>query len=276
MAWITGEITPAVARERGWVTWDVVLTNWSFFGGAADTNSRLFPTNAAQLIIPSAFGVAIGGSSDIDRCRIQFNVNTGLQNIISNFCTFDSRTQKYLSVGSPIIYPLSGPLTIFADCGEDTNSTFVADDGSSTATALNTNANIIAPALHLSFFLQQSAVLPLDRNPGYSAAGGTTTNAFQLFKIIPIMGRRQGRIMIHQITNSADYRFGLISSTGSGGGTNIEAIVQTAGGIPANDVQTFVFTNLANAMYLTIWAETKDGGGGGSTFEWVSEFTDRA
>lgn len=276
MAWLNSTVTPQMAIERGWVTWDVYLSNWALASTGQDANSLQFPSPATQASIPSINGVMIGPYSDFDRVKIQFNPNIpvteGSFAVPLNFIN-----EKLLSVESPITYPLGAPITvnydINASIGDSPNATFIADDGSNTVTQFNFAGPSIAPILHLVFFLQNTVVQPLRRYPkNFAEVIGCAAGTF-FQRAIPIMGRKQGRLMFNNSgTDVVTVRVGLIGPRDRINDRTFETTLTTIVVNP-NGTESFTFGgDIHESQFISIWTTCAPGD---STILYCNfEFTD--
>lgn len=275
MAWENSNITPQVAVERAWQTWDVYLTNWAR-NLAADTNSFEFPFPASQAIIPSINGAMIGPYSDFDRVKVRFTPNVEVPS--GSFPLFlNEATEKLLSIESPITYGLSGPITLVADIdatiGDLAGDTFIADDGANTATAFSFGSLAISPRLHVTFFLQASGVQPLRRYPKNFSGVLSITGATPTFvRAFPIMGRKQGRLTFNSIgTDPVVIRLGLIGPRDRTNNRSIEKTLTTLN-INANSTASFTFgSDIHDSQFLSVW--TSAAAGSAAVF-YNMEFTD--
>jgi hypothetical protein len=273
MAWVSSNVTPQMAIERGWATWDVFLSNWGVASGV-DVNSLLFPNPASQASIPSINGVMIGPYSDIDRVRIRFNPNLPVPS--SQVIVFYNTTnERVCSVESPITYPLGGPITIVADENAQTTPTgnFIADDGAGTATSYGFGGVGNAALLHLVFFLSNTVIQPLRRYPYINAGALSASAGTALARVLPIMGRKQARLVFNNIgPNSVTVRIGLI---GPNDRVNLRALENTltSFAVPVNGIESYTFgSSIHDTQYLSIW--TTCAGGESAALFYNFEWTD--
>jgi hypothetical protein len=273
MAWVSSNVTPQMAIERGWATWDVFLSNWGVTS-VGDDNSTLFPNPATQASIPSINGVMIGPYSDIDRVKIRFNPNLPVPTT-QVVLTYNTINERLCSVESPITYPLGGPITVVADENAQTPATgnFIADDGAGTATSYGFGGVGNPALLHLVFFLTNSVIQPLRRYP-YNIAGVLSATAGTALKrVLPIMGRKQARVTFNNIgPNSVTVRIGLI---GPNDRTNLRALENTLTSIvvPVNGIESYTFgSSIHDTQYLSIW--TTCAGGESAALYYNFEWTD--
>ncbi len=275
MAWESSNVTPQIAVERGWVTWDVYLSNWGRTD-SGDLNALLFPNPASQATIPSINGVAIGPYSDFDRVKIQFNPNIDIPT--SSLDIFlNLTTQKLLSIESPITYPLGGPISVVADIdasiGDSPGETFIADDGLNTVTGFDFAGVGVAPRLHLTFFLQNAVIQPLRRYPKNFSGVLSLTAGTTLRRVLPILGRKQGRITFNNAgPDTATLRIGLI---GPRDRVNDRQLEQTLTNLTIVSGATESFTfggDIHDTQFLSVWSTVAVGET--SVMYFNMEFTD--
>jgi hypothetical protein len=274
MAWVSSNVTPQMAIERGWATWDVFLSNWNVTS-IVDPNIQLFPNPATQASVPSINGVMIGPYSDIDRVKIRFNANLPVPDT-QVIVLYNTLNERLCSVESPITYPLGGPISIVADENTQVPATgnFIADDGAGTATSYGIPNGVGNGALlHLVFFLSNSVIQPLRRYP-YNIAGVLSATAGTALKrVLPIMGRKQARVTFNNIgPNAVTVRIGLI---GPNDRVNLRAYENTLTSIavPVNGTESFTFgACIHDTQYLSIW--TTCAGGESAALYYNFEWTD--
>lgn len=272
MAWINSTIDPQKAIERGWSTWDCYLSNWNMSNSQTDTNSLLFPNPATQAIIPSIYGVSIGPYSDVDTCRIQYNINLDITTGPSPISELDILDEKLLTVGSPINYPLPAPLFVRYDLNKLTGASFVANDGSSTLTSYGFGVNgSPSPRLHLVFHLQPPNTLPLLRWPrAYAyltpALAPTGTETLQI--CFPCFGRRTININARCGQGTVGVRVGLVSPPAAQvtAGFEAERTAASFPGMTAGTTASATLSPVVNASWLTLWTRSTGPGNGGVSF----------
>jgi hypothetical protein len=165
MALQTPQFTYENAKERQQATYNLRLTNWGNVSGSAD------PASLSYNIRDSVIGVGIAATSDVDRCAIQYTPNKPASSGEGN------PTYNYaLSVRSPIIFPVPGPIAIRAAAILSGVSTDTPDvlyrwgteyfpDQSPTVIDFDEFAYAPAPRLDLILYLKPPVLPPPSRAP---------------------------------------------------------------------------------------------------------------
>lgn len=267
MAWLNNKISPQIAIERGWNTWEVFLSNWNLeLAVPIDLNSLLFPNPAPQAAIPSAFSVAIGPNSTVDRCWLQYNPNIDVDTGTVFPTSYNVYKEKLLSIRSPINYPVPGNLTVRADFRCNAVEDFVADDGAGTLVPFEWNKVGVGPGvpplLHLVFYLQPPSLIPTSRYPfveGVTGAAGAGDKT--LAAAFPCYGRRTINVVTQCTSGTPTVRIGLLSLGSTNESRFREYTQATLGPMAVNDIESTVIHPASNNSFLTLWVDGSSGAG---------------
>lgn len=243
---------PAVASNLGDLVYELILSNWGNWGTKRDPDngSEQFPPVPfegvsipvnAESPLGSVSGIAIAPRSNVDRCIVRYNVHRkldlppGQPRYLNNGGVLEAETM--VSVESPLIGQLAGPITVRASAVHWFADTYVPADIAAPSplpafgTALSPTT-FINPELRLLIYLGSRTVLPpRGRAPFYveimrvftAAEVGTEV----LLQVVPVMGRNRLRVT-------------FAASGGTGPGSNVN--VRTTGtfsavapGVPATN-----------------------------------------
>jgi hypothetical protein len=230
-------LTPAESIGAGDLVYELILSNWGNWGAKRDPGigsvqypSASFvgveiPVEVGAQALGSVFALAIAQRSDVDRCIVRYDTHRsqslprGQPRFLNNGGIFQSETK--ISVASPFIGQLAGPIVIRADPAHWFADNYVPANVATPSplppfgTALG--PSFINPELRLLLYLSSKVFLPPPaRVPFYNEFvrpfTATETGVEVLTRVVPVMGRMRTRVT-------------FVVSGGVGPGSNVDVRV---------------------------------------------------
>lgn len=267
---VTSNFNYGRVQAIGQSVFRVMINNWGNRGTGADANSLAYgSTVLPDQAIGSAFAVAIGPDSTVDRAVISFNPFFNGASVLPLPETYNPNQQQLVSVPRPS-GRLAGPLNVRASNINFYQDAYFKDGDPAQKPFGGTEPLFESPVLELDFYLTPSGVpLPTKRNPMFRRmlidATARIGAGEQLLGIFPVFGRKSFTAHFRGTGDiNGTVRVGAITYSYQGSPATLVCTEATLGSEPFN-ATTMAQTALAqglNAQYLALYYTAAAGTGG--------------